>query len=115
MGPLTTADRQNAFRFRCKWTNLYMTSNDVQKGSAGQPTFWVLSQALNSQWSTQVWIREAVGDGSFRLRSAWLPDAARDSTRLPIYLTLQAVTSTGKQDVFVQLNSDLDRQHWLIQ
>jgi hypothetical protein len=115
LGPLSPTDKLNAYRLRCKWTNLYMTSNDVQKGTAAQPSFWVLSQALNSQWSTQVWIKEAVGDGSVRLRSAWLPDAARDSSRAAIYLTLQAATSTGKQDVFVQLNTNLDRQHWVIE
>jgi hypothetical protein len=115
LGPLSAIDKRNAIRLRCRWTNFYMTSNDVQKGTAAQPTFWVLSQALNPQWSTQVWIKEDVGDGSVRLRSAWLPDAARDSARLPIYLTLQAATTTGKQDVFVQLNSNLDRQHWVME
>jgi hypothetical protein len=117
VGPLTQTDTQNAFRFRCKWTNLYMTANDVQKGTAANPSFFVLDQALNSQWSTQVWIREDVfGDGSlFRLRSAWMPDAGRDTNQVPIYLTLQAATPTGKQDVYVQPNQGLDRQQWHIE
>jgi hypothetical protein len=118
VGPIHPGDAQNAFRFRCKGTNnFYMTSNDVQKGTAANPKFWVLSQVLNPQWSTQVWIKEDVfGDGTlFRLRSAWMPDVARNTNQVPIYLTLQAATATGKQDVYVQPNQGLDRQQWYIE
>lgn len=119
LGPMSTTDKQNAYRLRCKWTNLYMTANDVNKGTAAQPTFWVLSQALHNSpqwWATQIWVKELASDGSMRLRSAWLPDVARDTNQLPIYLTLQAATGSGKQDVFVQLgNTSLDRQKWIIE
>ncbi len=119
LAPLSAADKLNAVRLKCKWTNYYMTANDQNHGTAAQPSFYVLSQALQTSpqyWATQIWIKEVVSDGSVRLRSAWLPDAARDSSRLPIYLTLQTATSSGTQNVYVQLlNATLYTQRWIIE
>ncbi len=55
------------------------------EGHRGKPLAFVLDQSLNSQWSTQVSIKEDVfGDGMlFHLRSAWMPDAGRTAIRSP--------------------------------
>ena len=117
---LSDTDKQNAYRFRNKGTsNLYMTSNDINRGTFSQPSFYVLSQALRAApgWAARIWIRESVGDGSYRLRSAWIPAADKNSAAVPIYLTLDKNSAdTGKQNVYVQpLDVTLDRQKWLIE
>jgi len=116
----SSTDKQNAYRLRNKGTtNLYMTANDVNHGTFSQPSFYVLSQALrsNPNWATQIWVREPVGNGSYRFRSAWVPAADKNSASVAIYLTMDRNASdTGTQNVYVQVKNDtLDRQHWLIE
>jgi hypothetical protein len=116
----TAADKANSFRLRNKGTNnLYMTANDVNHGTFSKPSFYVLSQARrsNPNWATQIWVKNPVGDGSFRFRSAWIPAADKNSASVDIFLTMdQNLSDTGTQNVYVQVKNDtLDRQHWLIE
>jgi hypothetical protein len=107
---IPVADQPNAFRLRNKQTGYYMTCNDVNKGSFSQPSFFVLDQALQWKWNTQIWIKEDAGDGSSRFRSAFTP-----SSNMPLFLTLTTNSNgdTGTQNVYVQPANNADTQKWI--
>jgi len=106
---ISVADRSRAVRLRNVSTGFYATSNDINRGPSAQaPSFFLLAQALNKTWTTQIWIKEPVAppNGGFvRLRSAWVPPPSKSGTT-KLYMTLQTNKNNDAggttQDVFVQ-------------
>jgi len=104
---IPVSDRSRAVRFRNRWTNFYATSNNVNRGPSPQnPFFFLLAQALQAAWETQVWIKEPIAspnETTVRLRVAWIPPASA-STVSPLYMTLTTARNgdTGTQDVYIK-------------
>jgi hypothetical protein len=101
----------NAFRVRNVQTNLYMTSND---DPLRNPHFQLLDQPLNTSWNTQIWMKEATGSGTFRMRTLFNPD------NQPLFLTRNITNPSnnrGPQGVFVQPTdaTNATRQIWFIE
>lgn len=110
---ISVADRARAVRLRNVGTGFYATSNDVNKGpNPSAPYFFLLDQALQTSWTTQIWIKEPIPvpfAGLVRLRTAWVPPPTK-STTTQLYMTLTTAKNndTGTQDVFIKPFSNAD-------
>jgi hypothetical protein len=121
---IPVSDRSRAVRLRNQWTGFYATSNDINRGPSAQaPYFFLLNQARQPTWTTQIWIMEPIAapfENFVRFRSAWVPPPSK-SAHSKLYLTLMTTKGgdRGTQDVFVkpsELGVDgfpLDVQKWL--
>src|SRR5204863_7146210 len=104
---ISVSDRSRAVRLQSKWTNLFATSNDINKGpNASSPSFFLLAQGSQPTWTTQIWIQEAIPapfEGSVRLKTAWVPPTSRSTTK-DLYMELQTTKNgdTGTEDVFIK-------------
>ena len=104
---IPVSDRSRAVRLKSRWTGHYATTNDVNRGPNPQnPLFWLLAQAQQVAWETQVWIKEPIAppnENTVRLRTAWIPPTSK-STVSPLYMTLTTTKNgdTGTQDVVIK-------------
>jgi hypothetical protein len=113
-------------RIRNLYSNYYMTCNNVVKNNS---YFFILSQALNKGWASQVWIREPAKDKygyvipeRYTLRSCWIPESDKKPLDgKQIFLTTNNIFKDFKLDVYGQPRGydsggyPWSTQHWRIQ
>jgi hypothetical protein len=111
LAALGNVEKSNAVRLKSVWNGRYLTIATANSGSSSSPSYALKSSALlsNPYSGTQLWIKESMGDGSFRFGSA-------SSETGKMYVTLQtsANQDKGTQSVLAKpLNTALSTQKWI--
>jgi hypothetical protein len=121
----------NVVRIRNRWSNYYMTLNDKLQGSGQNAYYFILSQAKNSSWNSQLWYIDQA-----------FSRPTKGGTLVPNRFTIRSIMipqdgSLKGQNIFLTLNTSLkegyfyptygqprgvdasgyywNTQHWMIQ
>ncbi len=108
----------NAVRIKSQWTGHYMTCNDINKGTdQTRPYYLLLSQQLNKEWNTQIWLKEDQGYGIYMLRTMWTEDDPKVQYHSSLYVDCNIGTGTrGTQPLYVKPgNANASSQQWRIE